>query len=40
MIAYLLEKEHASVPGLWERVGEYDAVLKKAIPDDRPLMDK
>lgn len=40
MIAYLLEKEHAPVTNLWEQVGEYDAVLKKAIPDDRPLMEE
>jgi hypothetical protein len=39
MVAYVLEKEHVEIPELWNKVNEYDVVLKKAIPDDKPVID-
>jgi len=38
MVAYLLEVEQLPVSSLWEMVGEYDAILKRAIPNDVPTM--
>ena len=38
MVAYLLEVEKLPVSSLWSKVGEYDAILKRAIPNDAPAM--
>lgn len=40
MVAYLLEKEGLAVTDLWKLVDDYDAVFKKAIPDDKPMIDE
>lgn len=36
LVTYLLEKEYLPISQLWSKVNEYDAILKKAIPDDKP----
>ncbi|MFZ2025418.1 MAG: hypothetical protein WAV51_03990 [Microgenomates group bacterium] len=38
MVTYLLEIEQLPVSSLWVMVGEYDAILKRAIPHDAPAM--
>jgi len=38
MVTYLLEIEKLPVSSLWSKVGEYDAILKRAIPNDVPAM--
>jgi len=38
MVTYLLEVEKLPVSSLWSKVGEYDAILKRAIPNDEPAM--
>ena len=38
MVAYLLEVEKLPISSLWSKVGEYDIILKRAIPDDEPAL--
>ena len=38
MVTYLLEIEKLPVSSLWAMVGEYDAILKRAIPNDEPAI--
>ena len=38
MVAYLLEVEKLPVSSFWSKVGEYDIILKRAIPDDEPAL--
>jgi len=39
MVTYLLEKENLSVSDLWNQTDNYDSILKRAIPNDKPLID-
>lgn len=36
MVAYLLEKEKINVGDIWSKIEDYDSILKKSIPDDKP----
>lgn len=36
MVTYLLEKEKLNIADIWGKTNEYDSVLKKAIPNDKP----
>lgn len=36
MVAYLLEKEKISIADMWNKTNDYDSILKKAIPNDKP----
>lgn len=38
MVAYLLEKEHVHPKNLWSMANREQEVLKKAIPNDKPLI--
>lgn len=38
MVTYLLEVEKLPIADLWSKVGEYDVILKAAIPNDTPAM--
>lgn len=36
MVTYLLEKENVKIADIWGKTDEYDSVIKKAIPNDKP----
>jgi hypothetical protein len=36
MVTYLLEKEKINISDVWAKTNDYDAILKLAIPDDKP----
>lgn len=36
MVTYLLEKEEINIADIWNKTNDYDSILKKAIPEDKP----